>query len=201
MPSSSRIEQIIEEMEEFLDSCKESFMNKSFIMVNKEQFEDLIRDLKASTPDEIKRYQKIIANKDAILADARNKAESLVADATEQTNELLSEHQIMLEAHSRADEIIRRSTEQAQNILDNATIEANQVKDMAMKYMDDVLAHLESLIKSATDSSIKSYNNLVSGLDQYKNIIESNRRELHPVEEEMEVIQAAVGAGEVYGEE
>lgn len=201
MPSNSRIEQIIEEMEEFLDSCKESFMNKSYIMVNKEQFEDLIRDLKASTPDEIKRYQKIIANKDAILADARNKAESLVADATEQTNELLSEHQIMLEAHSRADEIIRRSTEQAQNILDNATIEANQVKDMAMKYMDDVLAHLESLIKAATDSSIKSYNNLVSGLDQYKNIIESNRRELHPVEEEMEVIQAAVGAGDVYGEQ
>ena len=28
------------------------------------------------TPDEIKRYQKIIANKDAILADAQAKADS-----------------------------------------------------------------------------------------------------------------------------
>ena len=135
------------------------------------------------------------------MADARNKAETLIKEATEQTNELLSEHQIMLEAHSRADEIIRRATEQAQDVLDNATIQANQVKDMAMKYMDDVLEHLESIIKATTDSAIKNYNSLVGSLDQYRNIIEANRKELHPAEEEMEIAVGAVGAGEAYEEE
>ena len=43
--------------------------------------DELLRELRMKTPDEIKRYQKIIANKDAILADARTKAESMLEEA------------------------------------------------------------------------------------------------------------------------
>jgi len=196
MPSNtSRIEQIIYEMEEFLDSCKEHMLNKSVIMVNREKMEDLIRDLKASTPEEIKRYQKIIANKDAILADAKERAEALIQNATEQTKELLSENQIMIEAYARADEIIRAATSQAQDIIDNATLEANSVKDIAANYMDDVLAHLETIINASTKEAISNYDTLIGNLDRYSKIIESNRKELHP-DEEMVVSSQAVGAGE-----
>lgn len=47
------------------------------------------------TPDEIKRYQKIISNKEAILNDAKAKAEALINEATVHTNELINEHEIM----------------------------------------------------------------------------------------------------------
>ena len=42
------------------------------------------------TPDEIKRYQKIISNKDAILEDAQAKADALIADAQSKAQELVS---------------------------------------------------------------------------------------------------------------
>ena len=35
------------------------------------------------TPDEIKRYQKIIANRDAIIADAESKSEQILASTRE----------------------------------------------------------------------------------------------------------------------
>ena len=47
------------------------------------------------TPDEIKRYQKIISNKEAILEDARAKAEALINEATIHTTQLINEHEIM----------------------------------------------------------------------------------------------------------
>ena len=72
---SSRIEQIIEEIEEYIDSCKFQPLSTSKIIVNKDQMDELLRELRMKTPDEIKRYQKIIANKDAILADAQAKAD------------------------------------------------------------------------------------------------------------------------------
>ena len=75
---SSRIEQIIEEIEEYIDSCKFQPLSTTKIIVNKDQMDELLRELRMKTPDEIKRYQKIIANKDAILADARAKAESII---------------------------------------------------------------------------------------------------------------------------
>ena len=62
---SSRIEQIIEEIEEYVDSCKFQPLSSTKIVVNKEELEELLRELRMKTPDEIKRYQKIISNKDA----------------------------------------------------------------------------------------------------------------------------------------
>ena len=78
------------------------------------------------------------------------------------------------------------ASKQAQDILDNATIEANNVRTAAMQYMDDMLAHLENIISSSIQSASTNYENLLGSLNQYKDIIQSNRNELHPVEEEME---------------
>ena len=83
---SSRIEQIIEEIEEYIDSCKFQPLSTTKIIVNKDQIDELLRELRMKTPDEIKRYQKIIANKDAILADAQQKAESMIEEAHAQTS-------------------------------------------------------------------------------------------------------------------
>ena len=57
---SSRIEQIIDEIEEYIDSCKFQPLSTSKIIVNKDQMDELLRELRMKTPDEIKRYQKII---------------------------------------------------------------------------------------------------------------------------------------------
>ena len=78
---SSRIEQIIEEIEEYVDSCKFQPLSSTKIVVNKEELEEMLRELRMKTPDEIKRYQKIISNKDAILEDAQTKADAIIADA------------------------------------------------------------------------------------------------------------------------
>ena len=56
---SSRIEQIIEEIEEYIDSCKFQPLSTTKIIVNKDQMDELLRELRMKTPDEIKRYQKI----------------------------------------------------------------------------------------------------------------------------------------------
>ena len=63
---SSRMEQIIEEIEEYISSCKYAALSSNKILVNKEELEELIQELRTKTPEEIKRYQKIISNKDYV---------------------------------------------------------------------------------------------------------------------------------------
>lgn len=185
---SSRIEQIIDEIETYIDSCKPRMMHNEEIIVNKDHIDDLLRELRMKTPEEIKRYQKIISNKEAILEDARKKAEQLIQEATIHTNQLINEHEIMQQAYAQANEVVTMASKQAQEILDNATEEANGVKTAAMQYMDDVLSHLESIITSSTQAARSNYDSLIASLDQYKDVIQSNRSELHPAEEETETI-------------
>ncbi len=194
---SSKIEQVIDDIEVYIDSCKYQPFSNSKIIVNKEEIDELLHDLRLSTPDEIKRYQKIISNKEAILNDARAKAEALINEATVHTNKLISEHEIMQQAYAQANEVVTSASYQAQTILDNAMIEANNVKTAAMQYMDDVLSHLENLIVSSTNTAVANYEGLLSGLNQYKDIIQSNRAELHPVDE----LEEAAMTGNIIEEE
>ena len=180
----SKIEQLIDDIEIYIDNCKAVPLSKANIVVNKEQMDEYLHELRMSTPDEIKRYQKIISNKEAILNDARSKAEALINEATIHTNKLISEHEIMQQAYAQANEVVTSATYQAQQILDTATMEANSVRSAAMQYMDDILNYLENLIVNATNNAVSNYENLLSGLNQYKDVIQSNRAELHPVEED-----------------
>ena len=99
---SSRIEQIIEEIEEYVDSCKFQPLSSTKIVVNKEELEELLRELRMKTPDEIKRYQKIISNKDAILADAQSKADAIIADAKTQAQQMVTESEVMQQAYAQS---------------------------------------------------------------------------------------------------
>ena len=94
----SRMEQIIEEIEEYIDHCKFQPLSSTKIVVNRDELEELLAELKQKTPEEIKKYQKIISNKEAILADAQARAEAIIAEAQVHTTELVSEHQIMQQA-------------------------------------------------------------------------------------------------------
>ena len=141
---SSRIEQLIDELEEYIESCKPKFMSNSEIIVNKEEIDELLRELRMRTPEEIKRYQKIISNKEAILNDARAKAQALIDEATVHTNELISEHEIMQQAYAQANGIVATAANQAREILDKATMEANELRTQASQYMESRLVELDS---------------------------------------------------------
>ena len=188
---ASRIEQIIDEIEDYIDGCKTQAFAPSKIIVNRETMEELLNELRSKTPDEIKRYQKIISNKEAILADAQAKADAIIAQAQVKTDELVSEHEIMQQAYAQANEVVTMASKQAQEILDNATIEANELKSQAMQYMDDMLAHLENIISASTQQASSNYDTLIGNLNQYRDIIQSNRSELHPVDEDLEGIDNA----------
>lgn len=175
---SSRIEQLIDELEEYIESCKPKFMSNSEIIVNKDEIDELIRELRMKTPDEIRRYQKIINNKDAILNDARTKAQALIDEATVHTNELVSEHEIMQQAYAQANEIVTQATAQAQEIVDNATADANAIRIGAIQYTDDLMANAESIIGHTLDSYTTKYDGLINSLQECYDVVRNNRAEL-----------------------
>lgn len=179
---SSRIEQLIDELEEYIESCKPKFMSNSEIIVNKDEIDELLRELRMRTPEEIKRYQKIISNKEAILNDARSKAQALIDEATVHTNELISEHEIMQQAYAQANGIVATAARQAQEILDKATTEANELRMQASLYTEDRLTELNSIISSAIQSTNSDYERLMGSLGQYRDLIQSNLQSLHPTE-------------------
>ena len=194
---SSKIEQTIEELEQYIDTCKPQAFSSNKIIVNKDQIEELLTELRLRTPEEIKRYQKMISNKEAILADAQTKADAIIAQAEVTHSELVSEHQIMQQAYAQANEVVMIATKQAQEILDKATNDANNIRMGAIAYTDELLRNLEVILNGAIEGSKARYDNLIGGLNSSLQVVLANRAELMPqTEPELAAEDTAVPAQE-----
>ena len=186
---SSKIEQQIDQIEDFIDSCRYQTFSKTNIIVDKDELDALLEELRARTPEEIKHYQRIINNKEAILEDARRKAEEMINEATVHTNELVNEHEIMQQAYAQANEIVRLATQQGQDILDKAISEANAYRSSATQYMDDMLAQIEQSTVSARNNLTGIFSNFHSEMSDYIDTVRQNRQELLPQDDESDLMQ------------
>ncbi len=178
---NSKIEQIIDEIEEYIDNCKaQPLSSGARIIVDKETISELIMELRTKVPDEVRRFQRIISNEEAIMASAHAKAEELVERARVQNSEMVSEHEIMQQAYAQANEVVAIATKQAQEIMDNATNDANEIRIGAIRYTDEMLKNTEDLISNSIETSKARTENLVNSLKKYLDIISANRLELTP---------------------
>lgn len=193
----SKIEQIIGELEDYISSCKPLPLSNTKISVNKDELDEYIRELRLKTPDEIKKYQKLISNKDAILADARAQAEQMIHEAQMHTAELINEHEIMQRAIEQANEVIDDASAKAQAIVDQAMAEANEIRRSSILYTDNMLANLQMLMEHSIENTRSKYDTLINAMSKDLEIVTANRKELNPAPEEESPEELAASVKEV----
>jgi hypothetical protein len=174
----SRIEQIIDDIETFINGCKMVPLSSSKIAVNKEEMKEYLADLREEIPVEIKQYQRVLSNQEAIIADAKLQASSIVANANRMTEELTNEHEIMQKAYARAEEMIQEAQLRAEDIVNNATAEANNVKTAAIQYTDELLSNVQSMLQSSLGGAQSKFDQFTSDLRLTIHTIDQNRNDL-----------------------
>lgn len=175
---SSKIEQIIDELDEYISDCKYQPFSNSKIIVNKEELDEIIVELRMRVPDEIKKYQKIISQQDAILDDARNQAQNMINDAQQQIDVLVSDHEVMQRAYQRANEVVEEAHGQADSIIDQAVADANNIREGAMQYADNLLAGIQGIISGTAADGRKQMEQLFDSLESVYNECATNRSQL-----------------------
>jgi cell division septum initiation protein DivIVA len=174
----SRIEQLIEDIYEFIESCKMQPLSQTKVVVPKDQLYDLLDELRLRTPDEIKRYQKIIANRDNIIADAEQRALQIQAEAKEKAKTLVNENEIMQQAYYQANEMVSNASAQAEAMIKSANEDAEQIRTGALAYTNEILSEVENILANAFESTRSRSDALVNSLKSNLDIVVNNKREL-----------------------
>lgn len=178
--NQSRIEQSIEEIYAFIEECKASKLYPNKVVVAKDELYDLIDALRLCAPEEIKRYKKIINNRDEIINEAHKRAEDMVNNAQAQTAQLLDQSELVQAAYDRADELMEEATKQAEQIVEAANAEAEQVRSAAIYYTNDLLTMAQRSIQESLTETNSKYRMLTSALQSSLDTITSNKEELMP---------------------
>ncbi len=175
----NKIEQTIDEIEEYIETCKTQMLSGK-ILVDKETIMELLSDLRMNMPEEIKRHQKMLANRDAIIEDARKQAADIVKQANIHKEECVSEHEIMQQAYAQGNEILGQAGIEAQRIVDEAAGYAENYRMSAIRYTDDLLAGMQNLIAVTMENTKNQYEKFFASLSTSYDVISSNRNELYP---------------------
>ncbi len=175
---SSRIEKIIDDIYEFVESCKPMAFSQTKVVVPKDELFDLLDELKLRTPDEIKKSLKVIAMKDKIIADAQEDAQGIISETKLKADRMVNDSDIVTEAYRRADEIMKHAQDEANEIIMEANRDAGQIRTGALSYAEDMLGEVEKVISHAYDTTKGRCDSLVESLRGNLEVLVNNRNEI-----------------------
>ena len=177
---SNRIEQIIENIYEFVESCKPATFSQNKIVVPRDELYELLDELRVKTPDEIKRYQKIINNRDAIIKDAEEKAAEIIEEARRNADALLNENNIFQQACAKANELVSEAAGNKERIEAAANRDADQIRGGSLAYADELLYTVERTLAICYDSMQARSEAMLNELKEKLDTVIENRKALYP---------------------
>lgn len=172
------IEDVMNEIEDYLNSCKPAGFSSNKISVSRDEFDELFGELKVKIPAEIDRCKKIMRNKEAILMDARKNADGILAQAKQQAAEMVSETAIMAQANQQAYETVEMARVQANDMLAQAVAEANEIRLGSMQYTNDIMLGIRNYMEATLMAERANYENLMTTLENDFRMADANLNEI-----------------------
>ena len=130
---------LIENLEELIaGSSKVPFSSK--VMVDKEELNGILEEIKLKLPDELKQAKRIKDERLTILNDAKEEANKILKDAQLKIVELVDENAIT-----------RQAIEQKEEIIENANRISKEISSGTKEYADNLLERIEELLSQTLD--------------------------------------------------
>jgi cell division septum initiation protein DivIVA len=86
------------------------------VVVDEDRFLEIIDQMRISIPEEVKKGQQILAQRDRVLAQAQEEANRTIALAKKKSEEVVARDAIVEAAQSRAEQILEQARIEAENI-------------------------------------------------------------------------------------
>jgi cell division septum initiation protein DivIVA len=129
---------LVDRLEELFNESRPIWLTHS-VVVDEDRMLDLIDQMRVAIPEEIKKAQQIVTQRDRILAQAKEEANRTIALAREKAEKQLEDNEIIQAAKLRADEIV----EQAQR---DATASQNEADQYILETLTGLELHLDRLL-------------------------------------------------------
>ena len=141
---------LVDRLEELFNESKPIWFTHS-VIVDEDRMLDLIDQMRVTIPEEIKKSQQLLAQRDRILAQAQEEANRTVALAREKGDKLVENDPITQADQTRADQIIA----QARNECDRTKKDAD---DYILQSLTNLKNEMEKIM-SQVQNGIQALSN------------------------------------------
>lgn len=125
------IQHLVDRLEELFNESRPIPLTHS-VIVDEDRMLDMIDQMRVSIPEEIKKAQQILIQRDRILAQAQEEANRTLSLARDKSDQFVERDSIVSAAQTRSEQIVAQ-----------ARIEAEQTRHEADEYVLETLTRLE----------------------------------------------------------
>jgi hypothetical protein len=123
--------QLVDKLEELFNQSRPIPLTNN-VIVDEDRMLDLIDQMRVAIPDEVKKAQKLVAERDRTMAQAQEEAKRTLQLAREKSDGLVDRDAIVTSAESRAEQILQQ-----------AGLDAEATRQEADDYVIETLTNLE----------------------------------------------------------
>lgn len=116
----------------------------SNVVIQEDAFLEIIDQMRISIPEEVKRANRLNAERDHVLQQAQEEADRIVGLAQEQATGLADDHEIMKAAYAKADEIIAQAHHSTEGIKADADVYVMEV----LSSLEEQLLRLQTTVRN-----------------------------------------------------
>lgn len=166
---------LVDRLEELFNESRSLPMTNK-VLVDEERMLDLIDQMRLAIPEEIKKSQSIINQKERIIAQAHEEANRTLELSKEQSQKLVERDEIVMKAGLIAEEIKRKAVDETNVIKKEADLYAIESLEHLEIELSKILAQIKNGIQTLKYDNLKSQDQNLSQnktSDSVKNITQS----------------------------
>ena len=138
--ASSDINRLIDMLYERIEEAKAPALKPGMSIVERDEMLDLLDELRAQLPIEVKRAQELLAAREKYVEDAKRDVERMMRQAELEARAKISDSEVLYAAKEKARQIIARAEDRSR-----------QLYQVANEYAEDALARTEEAVQAALD--------------------------------------------------
>ena len=100
-----KIDDLILELQDILGSAKSVPFSGGKVMVDSDEMYNIIEQIQDAMPSEISQAKNVVADRKAILTEAKKEAENIIRNAEERKKTILNQNELVREAKVKSKEI------------------------------------------------------------------------------------------------
>jgi hypothetical protein len=129
---------LVDRLEELFNESR-AFPFTHSVIVNEDRMLDIIDQMRVSVPEEIKKAQQVLVQRDRVMAQAQEEANRTVSLAREKGEHLIDQNSLVQAAQTKADQIIAQAHQDAERIRRDAD-------DYALESLSRLEAEMERIL-------------------------------------------------------
>lgn len=149
---SMTIEEILEQVDDMLDAAWAMPLSGGKIVVDAERMRNMVDSIRANMPSEIRQARAIVQDRNDIISTAKKEAESIIRNAEDRRNQILSHEEIVVTAQEKANEIQMQTQKRARDM-----------RKTAQDFADDLLRNTEETLSQQIAQIRQARQSLRSG--------------------------------------